>query len=87
MEVLSISHATGYKIWGGVSEPTKPTELLAGDIAGKPKKMTQYFHSLAGLIPTLYMMRNHEFYGHDFALDSCHVTRYLILGGFAYGMG
>ena len=43
--------------------------VLAGDIAGKPRKLTQYLHSLAGTIPILYVMGNHEFYGHDFARD------------------
>ena len=41
--------------------------VLAGDIAGKPRKLNQYLHSLAGSIPILYVMGNHEFYGHDFA--------------------
>ena len=43
--------------------------VLAGDIAGKPKKLNQYLHSLAGSIPILYVMGNHEFYGHDFTTD------------------
>ena len=43
--------------------------VLAGDIAGKPRKLNQYLHSLAGSIPILYVMGNHEFYGHDFAMD------------------
>ena len=43
--------------------------VLAGDIAGKPKKLLQYLHSLAGRAPILYVMGNHEFYGHDFAMD------------------
>ena len=40
--------------------------VLAGDIAGKPRKLNQYLHSLAGSVPILYVMGNHEFYGHDF---------------------
>ena len=40
--------------------------VLAGDIAGKPKELLRYLHSLAGSIPILYVMGNHEFYGHDF---------------------
>ena len=43
--------------------------VLAGDIAGKPRKLNQYLHSLAGSVPILYVMGNHEFYGHDFAMD------------------
>ena len=43
--------------------------VLAGDIAGKPKELNQYLHSLAGSVPILYVMGNHEFYGHDFALE------------------
>lgn len=43
--------------------------VLAGDIAGKPRKLNQYLHCLAGSIPILYVMGNHEFYGHDFATD------------------
>ncbi len=40
--------------------------VLAGDIAGKPEQLAQSLRLLAGDVPILYVMGNHEFFRHDF---------------------
>lgn len=41
--------------------------VLAGDIAGTPASLLKYLKGLSpdGRIPIVYVMGNHEFYGHD----------------------
>ena len=49
--------------------------VLSGDIAGKPEQLAQSLRLLSGDVPILYVMGNHEFFGHDFALDPGHYRK------------
>ncbi|MHB8368099.1 MAG: metallophosphoesterase [Leptospirales bacterium] len=68
--VLKIQYASDIHIEVNPGKPLRRSHLvgdvlvLAGDIAGSPQQMAHYCRSL-GDRPILYVLGNHEFYGHD----------------------
>ena len=77
---MRIQYASDLHIEFG-SRPLRKSDIkgdvlvLSGDIAGKPEQLAQSLRLLSGDVPILYVMGNHEFFGHDFALDPGHYRK------------
>jgi Calcineurin-like phosphoesterase. len=77
---MRIQYASDLHIEFG-SRPLRKSDIkgdvlvLSGDIAGNPEQLAQSLRLLSGDVPILYVMGNHEFFGHDFALDPGHYRK------------